>query len=199
MDGLDLGNVMERAQGQDAEALGEIYRHYVRRVFGLRRRAFLGAGCCSGDANFIIEQDSRTGFFCGSKFQRGSRRQVDAESESTGARILSDQPKPAISHHLKTGQQVWEACRGMNQADEECESESLRQGFSISGSDPGSRQALPDRSLQLRRQIYFTYNNLTGRRILRLSNGIVKLSKDKLREQAVENNSISCHGEYFAM
>ena len=37
MDGLDLESVIERARGQDAEALGEIYRHYVRRVFGLCR------------------------------------------------------------------------------------------------------------------------------------------------------------------
>ena len=37
MEGLDLGSVIERARGQDAEALGEIYRRYVRRVFGLCR------------------------------------------------------------------------------------------------------------------------------------------------------------------
>ena len=35
--GLDLESVIERAQGHDAEALGEIYRRYVRRVFGLCR------------------------------------------------------------------------------------------------------------------------------------------------------------------
>jgi RNA polymerase sigma-70 factor, ECF subfamily len=35
MEGLDLENVIERARGHDAEALGEIYRRYVRRVFGL--------------------------------------------------------------------------------------------------------------------------------------------------------------------
>jgi RNA polymerase sigma-70 factor, ECF subfamily len=37
MEGLDLKSVVERAQGHDAEALGEIYRRYVRRVFGLCR------------------------------------------------------------------------------------------------------------------------------------------------------------------
>src|SRR6201997_1140825 len=37
MEGLGLENVIERAQGHDAEALGEIYRRYVRRVFGLCR------------------------------------------------------------------------------------------------------------------------------------------------------------------
>jgi len=37
MEGLDLERVIERAQGHDAEALGEIYRRYVRRVFGLCR------------------------------------------------------------------------------------------------------------------------------------------------------------------
>ena len=37
MEGLDLESVVARAQGHDAEALGEIYRHYVRRVFGLCR------------------------------------------------------------------------------------------------------------------------------------------------------------------
>src|SRR5580658_10043185 len=37
MEGPDLESVIERAQGHDAEALGEIYRLYVRRVFGLCR------------------------------------------------------------------------------------------------------------------------------------------------------------------
>ena len=37
MEGPDLQIVIERAQGHDAEALGEIYRRYVRRVFGLCR------------------------------------------------------------------------------------------------------------------------------------------------------------------
>src|SRR5437899_12289414 len=36
-EGLDLESVIERARGQDAEALEEIYRRYVRRVFGLCR------------------------------------------------------------------------------------------------------------------------------------------------------------------
>jgi len=37
MDGSDLDNVIQRAQGHDADALGEIYRLYARRVFGLCR------------------------------------------------------------------------------------------------------------------------------------------------------------------
>jgi RNA polymerase sigma-70 factor, ECF subfamily len=37
MEGLGLESVIERAQGHDVEALGEIYRRYVRRVFGLCR------------------------------------------------------------------------------------------------------------------------------------------------------------------
>jgi RNA polymerase sigma-70 factor (ECF subfamily) len=37
MEGPDLESVIERAQGHDAEALGEIYHLYVRRVFGLCR------------------------------------------------------------------------------------------------------------------------------------------------------------------
>jgi RNA polymerase sigma-70 factor (ECF subfamily) len=37
MEGPDLENVIGRAKGRDAEALGEIYRLYVRRVFGLCR------------------------------------------------------------------------------------------------------------------------------------------------------------------
>ena len=37
MEGPDLESVIERARGHDAEALGEIYRLYVRRVFGLCR------------------------------------------------------------------------------------------------------------------------------------------------------------------
>ena len=36
-EGLGLESVIERAQGRDTEALGEIYRRYVRRVFGLCR------------------------------------------------------------------------------------------------------------------------------------------------------------------
>jgi len=37
MEGLGLERVIERAQGHDAEALGEIHHRYVRRVFGLCR------------------------------------------------------------------------------------------------------------------------------------------------------------------
>ena len=37
IEGPDLAGVIERARGQDAEALGEIYRRYGRRVFGLCR------------------------------------------------------------------------------------------------------------------------------------------------------------------
>ena len=37
MEGLGLENIIERAQGHDAEALGEIYSRYARRVFGLCR------------------------------------------------------------------------------------------------------------------------------------------------------------------
>ena len=37
MEGPDPESVVERAQGHDAEALGEIYRLYFRRVFGLCR------------------------------------------------------------------------------------------------------------------------------------------------------------------
>jgi RNA polymerase sigma-70 factor, ECF subfamily len=37
MEGPDLESVIARAQGHDAEALGEIYRLYARRVFGLCR------------------------------------------------------------------------------------------------------------------------------------------------------------------
>jgi RNA polymerase sigma-70 factor (ECF subfamily) len=37
MEGPDLESVIQRAQGHDADALGEIYRLYARRVFGLCR------------------------------------------------------------------------------------------------------------------------------------------------------------------
>jgi RNA polymerase sigma-70 factor, ECF subfamily len=37
MEGRDLESVIERAQGHDAEALGEIHRRFVQRVFGLCR------------------------------------------------------------------------------------------------------------------------------------------------------------------
>src|SRR5438309_7059035 len=39
MEGLGLGRVIARAQGRDADALGEIYRRYARRV---------GSGRCPG-------------------------------------------------------------------------------------------------------------------------------------------------------
>jgi RNA polymerase sigma-70 factor (ECF subfamily) len=37
MEGLDLESVIERARGRDTQALGEIYRRYAKRVFGLCR------------------------------------------------------------------------------------------------------------------------------------------------------------------
>src|SRR5579864_2391399 len=37
MEGLGLESVIQRARGHDVEAMGEIYRRYVRRVFGLCR------------------------------------------------------------------------------------------------------------------------------------------------------------------
>lgn len=37
LEGLGLESVIARAQGRDAEALGEIYHRYARRVFGLCR------------------------------------------------------------------------------------------------------------------------------------------------------------------
>ena len=37
MEGPELENVIARAQGHDTEALGDLYRLYVRRVFGLCR------------------------------------------------------------------------------------------------------------------------------------------------------------------
>ncbi|MBZ5616716.1 MAG: sigma-70 family RNA polymerase sigma factor [Acidobacteriia bacterium] len=37
MEALDLETVLERARAHDTEALGEIYRRYARRVFGLCR------------------------------------------------------------------------------------------------------------------------------------------------------------------
>ena len=37
IEGLDLETVIERARGHDSDALGEIYRRHVRRVFGLCR------------------------------------------------------------------------------------------------------------------------------------------------------------------
>ena len=37
MEGVGLEIVIQRAQSRDAEALGEIYRRHVRRVFGLCR------------------------------------------------------------------------------------------------------------------------------------------------------------------
>jgi len=40
MEALDVESVIERARGHDAEALGEIYRRYVRRVFELCRYMF---------------------------------------------------------------------------------------------------------------------------------------------------------------
>ena len=45
----DLESVIERARGHDAQAFGEIYRLYVRRIFGLCRH-MLGSRESAEDA-----------------------------------------------------------------------------------------------------------------------------------------------------
>jgi RNA polymerase sigma-70 factor (ECF subfamily) len=115
MEGLGLESVIERAQGHDAEALGEIHHRYVRRVFGLCRY-MLGSRESAEDATsevFLKLQRSIesydgsipfprwllrvTGNQCIDLLRRGRReRQVIVEVEDGAAVIeaTSSEPSP---------------------------------------------------------------------------------------------------------
>src|SRR5208283_3728005 len=54
MEGPDLESVIGRAQGQDAEELGEIYRLYVRRVFGLCRYIFDSRDSAEDSTSYVF-------------------------------------------------------------------------------------------------------------------------------------------------
>jgi RNA polymerase sigma-70 factor (ECF subfamily) len=63
MEGLGLESVIERAQGHDTEALGEIYRRYVQRVFGLCRyilNSREGAEDATGDVFLKLQRSIKS-------------------------------------------------------------------------------------------------------------------------------------------
>ncbi len=114
MEGPDLESVIERAKGRDAEALGEIYRLYVRRVFGLCRymldsregaedatsEVFLklqrSIGSYDGSVPFLRWLLRVAGNQCIDVLRRRKRgRQVIVEGEDEGAHIESATPQPS--------------------------------------------------------------------------------------------------------
>ena len=115
MEGMDLGSVIECARGHDAEALGEIYRRYVRRVFGLCRY-MLGSQESAQDATsevFLKLQRSIDSYDRSIPFprwllrvagnqcidalrrrQRGRRAIVEVEDEAAVIEVPSSEPSP---------------------------------------------------------------------------------------------------------
>jgi len=115
MEGLGLESVIERAQGHDAEALGEIYSRYVRRVFGLCRymlNSREGAEDATSEV-FLKLQRSIESYDRSIPFprwllrvagnqcidalrrrQRGLKVFVEAEDGSAGIEAASSEPSP---------------------------------------------------------------------------------------------------------
>ena len=115
MQGPELESVIERAQGQDAEALGEIYRLYARRVFGLCRylldsresaedvtsEVFLklqrSIGSYDGSIPFVRWLLRVTGNQCIDilrRRKRGQQVRVDLEEEVAMVEAASPAPSP---------------------------------------------------------------------------------------------------------
>ena len=115
MGGLGLESVIERAQGHDAEALGEIYSRYVRRVFGLCRYMLDSRGNAEDATSEVflklqrsIESYDRSipfprwllrvaGNQCIDALrrrQRGLKVFVEAEDGSAGIEAASSEPSP---------------------------------------------------------------------------------------------------------
>jgi RNA polymerase sigma-70 factor (ECF subfamily) len=115
MEGMDLSSVIECARGHDGEALGEIYRRYVRRVFGLCRY-MLGSRESAEDATsevFLKLQRSIDSYDRSIPFpswllrvagnqcidalrrrQRGRRAIVEVEDGATVIDAASSEPSP---------------------------------------------------------------------------------------------------------
>ena len=133
VEGLDLESVIERARGHDDEALAEIYRRYVRRVFGLCRY-MLDSRESAEDATsevflklqrFIESYDGSIPFprwllrvagnQCIDTLRRGRRRQqviVEVEDGAPGIEAAAPEPSPlgaAISMEARA--QVRDAIR----------------------------------------------------------------------------------------
>jgi len=115
MEGFGLESAIERAQGHDVEALGEIYRRYVRRVFGLCRymlNSREGAEDATSEV-FLKLQRSIESYDGSIPFprwllrvagnqcidalrcrQRGLKVFVEAEDGSAGIQVASSEPSP---------------------------------------------------------------------------------------------------------
>ena len=115
MEGPDLESVIRRAQGHDAEALGDLYRLYARRVFGLCRY-MLDSRESAEDATsevFLKLQRSIASYDGSTPFQRwllrvtgnhcidalrrrkrGREVFVEAEDGAAGNDAASSQPSP---------------------------------------------------------------------------------------------------------
>jgi RNA polymerase sigma-70 factor, ECF subfamily len=115
IEGLDLESVIVRARGHDAEALAEIYRRYVRRVFGLCRY-LLGSRESAEDATgeVFLKLQRSIGTYDGSipfprwllrvagnhcidalrHRQRGRKVFVELEDEATVIEAASSEPSP---------------------------------------------------------------------------------------------------------
>ena len=116
MEGLDLERVIERVRGHDAEALGEIYRQYVRRVFGLCRHGCLdsreGAEDATSEVFLKLQRSIESydgsipfarwllrvaGNRCIDVLRRQRRKQqliVESENENTALEAPSAEPSP---------------------------------------------------------------------------------------------------------
>jgi RNA polymerase sigma-70 factor, ECF subfamily len=114
MEARDVESVIERAQGHDAEALGELYRRFARRVFGLCRY-MLGSRESAEDVTsevFLKLQRSIEGYDGSIPFprwllrvagnqcidalrrrQRGQKVIVEVE-EATAIEAVSPEPSP---------------------------------------------------------------------------------------------------------
>ena len=115
MEVLDLETVLERARAHDTEALGEIYRRYARRVFGLCRY-MLGSPESAEDAmsEVFLKLQRSIGSYDGSipfpnwllrvaghqcidalrRSQRGRQVVVEVEDEATDVEPASSGPSP---------------------------------------------------------------------------------------------------------
>lgn len=118
VEGLDLESVLERAQGHDSEALAEIYRRYVRRVFGLCRYMLDSRESAEDAASEVFLKLQRSiGSYDGSipfprwllrvagnqcidvlrRRQRGRKVIVEREHETAVIETASSEPSPLVA------------------------------------------------------------------------------------------------------